>query len=89
MCRCFSDIIVKGLSGPKTIYRKNNSASARRLMEMSLNVVLSYKMRGVPAVSFRELARQLFVRVAEAFGEGHERNSSTGMRASEPTKTVK
>ncbi len=48
MYRCFSDIIVKGLSGPKTIYRKNNSASARRLMEMSLNVVISYKMRGVP-----------------------------------------
>ena len=50
MYRCFSDIIVKGLSGLKTIYRKNNSASAWRFMEMSLNVVVSYKMRGVPGL---------------------------------------
>jgi hypothetical protein len=55
MYRCFSDIIVKGLSGLKTIYRKNNSASARRFMEMSLNVVVSYKMRGVPGLQKNEI----------------------------------
>ena len=67
MYRCFSDIIVKGLSGLKTIYRKNNSASARRFMEMSLNVVVSYKMRGVPAQRWERLGswgiRGLFLNV--------------------------